>query len=102
MKGVSQFHEHGVVHQHITPRHILINRNTMVVKFVDFSHSTLLSKKFQDVTAATMMLPIFQRDGTLEYISPGNSEKKKQGHVERGGKESEMCVCERREEMREK
>ena len=65
LEGLSYIHQQGVIHQSINPKHILVNRQTGVIQFIDFGSSTLLNKRFQ-VTVSFKNI-----ENELEWISPG-------------------------------
>eukprot|EP01117_Protostelium_nocturnum_P015857 TRINITY_DN6184_c0_g2_i1.p1 TRINITY_DN6184_c0_g2~~TRINITY_DN6184_c0_g2_i1.p1 ORF type:complete len:1935 (+),score=471.34 TRINITY_DN6184_c0_g2_i1:55-5859(+) len=63
-QGLGEIHRDGVMHQHLTPRHILMDWNQHRIKFIDFSSSSVLSK----ITATSNYVKHLA--GGYEYISP--------------------------------
>eukprot|EP01117_Protostelium_nocturnum_P014188 TRINITY_DN5371_c0_g1_i1.p1 TRINITY_DN5371_c0_g1~~TRINITY_DN5371_c0_g1_i1.p1 ORF type:complete len:1974 (+),score=480.18 TRINITY_DN5371_c0_g1_i1:111-6032(+) len=66
-EGIRQIHQNGVIHQNLSPQHILVNRNTNQIKLIDFSFSSVLSKQNQSV------LKYKKLQYSLEWISPEQS-----------------------------
>lgn len=64
IEGIGQMHSKNVIHLGLCPAHIMINRNAMSSKFIDFSGSTVLTRH----SSTTKMKHISQ----VEWISPGN------------------------------
>lgn len=63
--GLGLIHQGGVMHQQLIPRHILVNRNTADIRYIDFSLASVLSKQL----ASAVYVRKFA--GHYEWISPG-------------------------------
>ena len=61
---LGQLHKLNIIHKNINPNNIVWNQETDVIKIIDFSISTVLSREF-----ATIQNPD-EFEGTLSYISP--------------------------------
>jgi len=64
IEGLATIHRSGVIHQNITPKHLLYNDKTGEIKFTDFGLSSMLNKQYQPV------INIKNFTDCLEYISP--------------------------------
>jgi serine/threonine protein kinase len=62
--GLGQIHRNNIIHKDINPSNILWNPTDNVLKIIDFSLSTELSREYPEVFNPNVLV------GTLPYISP--------------------------------
>ncbi|MEY4549123.1 MAG: hypothetical protein RL685_5318 [Pseudomonadota bacterium] len=63
-RALGEIHAHGLIHKDIKPRNLVLNRQTGVLKIIDFQLATELTRESQDIEAAGRL------EGSLPYISP--------------------------------
>src|SRR6476469_5128271 len=66
-------HQQRVIHKDIKPANILIHPDTMQVKLIDFSISTLLPRETQQIQSINAL------EGTLAYLSPEQTGRMNRG-----------------------
>ncbi|PRP80785.1 putative ATPase [Planoprotostelium fungivorum] len=64
VEGLGLIHQGGVMHQQLIPKHILVNRNTADIRYIDFGLASILSKQL----ASAIYVRKFA--GYYEWISP--------------------------------
>ncbi|MEG3973239.1 ATP-binding sensor histidine kinase [Microcoleus sp. herbarium8] len=62
--GLTELHQHRIIHKDIKPSNIIINAATKQLKLIDFSISTRLSRETPTINNA------IELEGTLAYMSP--------------------------------
>ncbi|WP_293132705.1 AAA family ATPase [Microcoleus sp. bin38.metabat.b11b12b14.051] len=62
-----------IIHKDIKPQNILINPNTLEVKIIDFSISSLLPRENQEIKSPNVL------EGTLNYMSPEQTGRMNRG-----------------------
>lgn len=62
--GLGEIHHEHIIHKDIQPQNILIDPNTLAIKFQNFDLATFLSRETQQLFKLQMI------EGTLSYISP--------------------------------
>lgn len=63
-EGLGDIHSNYIIHKDIKPQNIIINKDTGVVKIIDFGISTMLTKEVQEVINPEAL------EGSVSYISP--------------------------------
>jgi predicted ATPase/serine phosphatase RsbU (regulator of sigma subunit) len=66
-------YKNRVIHKDIKPQNILINPETLEVKLIDFSISTLLPRESQEIQSPKVL------EGTLAYMSPEQTGRMNRG-----------------------
>src|SRR4051812_15989904 len=64
VRALGEVHARGVIHKDVNPRNVLMNPATGVVKLIDFSLSSELSREH------AAALPCKDLEGTLPYLAP--------------------------------
>jgi serine/threonine protein kinase len=67
--NLGKIHEQHLLHKDINPSNIIWNKNTDVVKIIDFGLATTLSIESPDSNTTSL-------EGTLSYISPEQTGEK--------------------------
>jgi serine/threonine protein kinase len=70
---LQQLHQYGVIHKDIKPANILIQAETLEVKLIDFSISSLLPKETPEIENPNVL------EGTLAYLSPEQTGRMNRG-----------------------
>ncbi|MBE9179441.1 AAA family ATPase [Oculatella sp. LEGE 06141] len=73
VETLHQLHQHRVIHKDIKPSNILIHPDSLQVKLIDFSISTLLPRETQDIQNPNVL------EGTLAYLSPEQTGRMNRG-----------------------
>ncbi len=63
-QALGEVHRKQIIHKDIKPRNIVVNRETLVTKLIDFGISSQLSRENQEILSPNML------EGTLAYMSP--------------------------------
>lgn len=63
-QGLGEIHHQHIIYKDVKPENILVNVDTLQVKYIDFGISTQLSREVQQMVNPSML------EGTLAYISP--------------------------------
>ncbi|MDF2387836.1 AAA family ATPase [Nostoc ellipsosporum NOK] len=61
---LSQIHRQQVIHKDIKPQNLVVEQENIVVKIIDFSIASHLSRENQNISSPTLL------EGTLAYMSP--------------------------------
>ena len=67
VRGLGVIHQHEVIHKDINPRNIVCNRDTGVVKYIDFSIASRFDASDQQTLDPNRV------EGTLAYLAPEQS-----------------------------
>lgn len=70
---LEQLHRQYIIHKDIKPANILINPNTLEIKFIDFSLASLLPRETQEIQNPHVL------EGTLAYLSPEQTGRMNRG-----------------------